>query len=44
MERPEAQSSNMRRLDINGKPNYNESVKVLKIPNYFKSDLIKFIK
>ena len=40
----EVQSSNMSKLDINGKPIYNESGKVMKGPNYFKPDLSKFIK
>ena len=40
----EVQSSNMSKLDVNGKPIYNESGKVMKGPNYFKPDLSKFIK
>ena len=40
----EVQSSNMSKLDINGKPIYNENGKVMKGPNYFKPDLSKFIK
>ena len=40
----EVQSSNMSKLDINGKPIYNKSGKVMKGPNYFKPDLSKFIK
>lgn len=40
----EVQSSNMSKLDTNGKPIYNESGKVMKGPNYFKPDLSKFIK
>ena len=40
----EVQNSNMSKLDVNGKPIYNESGKVMKGPNYFKPDLSKFIK
>ena len=40
----EVQNSNMSKLDINGKPIYNELGKVMKGPNYFKPDLSKFIK
>ena len=40
----EVQSSNMSKLDNNGKPIYNEKGKVLKGPNYFKPNLNKFIK
>ena len=40
----EVQQSNMSKLDDNGKPIYNESGKVMKGPNYFKPNLIKFIK
>ena len=40
----EVQSSNMSKLDNNGKPIYNENGKVMKGPNYFKPDLNKFIK
>ena len=40
----EVQNSNMSKLDINGKPIYNESGKVMKGPNYFKPDLAKFLK
>ena len=40
----EVQQSNMSKLDNNGKPIYNESGKVMKGPNYFKPNLIKFIK
>jgi len=40
----EVQSSNMSKLDTNGKPIYNENGKVMKGPNYFKPDLSKFIK
>ena len=39
----EVQSSNMSKLDENGKPIYNESGKVMKGPNYFKPDLSKFV-
>ena len=39
----EVQNSNMSKLDINGKPTYNESGKVMKGPNYFKPDLSKFV-
>ena len=39
----EVQSSNMSKLDENGKPMYNESGKVMKGPNYFKPDLSKFV-
>ena len=39
----EVQNSNMSKLDVNGKPIYNESGKVLKGPKYFKPDLSKFI-
>ena len=40
----EVQSSNMSKLDADGKPIYNENGKVMKGPNYFKPDLSKFIK
>ena len=40
----EVQSSNMSKLDNNGKPIYNENGKVMKGPNYFKPDLSKYIK
>jgi len=40
----EVQSSNMSKLDTNGRPIYNENGKVMKGPNYFKPDLSKFIK
>ena len=40
----EVQSSNMSKLDTDGKPIYNENGKVMKGPNYFKPDLSKFIK
>ena len=39
----EVQNSNMSKLDKNGKPIYNESGKVMKGPNYFKPDLLKFV-
>ena len=39
----EVQSSNMSKLDEDGKPIYNEKGKVMKGPNYFKPDLNKFI-
>ncbi|MBF95695.1 MAG: hypothetical protein CFH34_01507 [Alphaproteobacteria bacterium MarineAlpha9_Bin4] len=39
----EVQSSNMSKLDNNGKPIYNEYGKVLKGPNYFEPNLKKFI-
>jgi predicted HAD superfamily Cof-like phosphohydrolase len=39
----EVQSSNMSKLDADGKPIYNENGKVMKGPNYFKPDLSKFI-
>ena len=39
----EVQNSNMSKLDLNGKPIYNDSGKVMKGPNYFKPDLSKFI-
>ena len=39
----EVQSSNMSKLDENGKPIYNESGKVMKSSKYFKPDLTKFI-
>ena len=40
----EVQQSNMSKLDEKGKPIYNENGKVMKGPNYFKPNLIKFIK
>ena len=40
----EVQSSNMSKLDANGKPIYNEFGKVMKGPNYFKPNLEKFLK
>ena len=39
----EVQSSNMSKLDLNGKPIYNEKGKVMKGPNYFKPNLTKFV-
>lgn len=39
----EVQNSNMSKLDVDGKPIYNEKGKVMKGPNYFKPDLNKFI-
>ena len=39
----EVQNSNMSKLDENGKPIYNESGKVMKGPNYFKPNLLKFV-
>ena len=39
----EVQSSNMSKLDEDGRPIYNESGKVMKGPKYFKPDLTKFI-
>ena len=39
----EVQNSNMSKLDINGKPIYNDSGKVMKGPKYFKPDLTKFV-
>ena len=40
----EVQNSNLSKLGSDGKPIYNEFGKVMKGPNYFKPDLIKFIK
>ena len=40
----EVQNSNMSKLDYNGKPIYNDNGKVMKGPNYFKPNLIKYIK
>ena len=40
----EVQNSNMSKLGDDGKPIYNESGKVMKGPNHFKPDLLKFIK
>ena len=39
----EVQNSNMSKLDLNGKPIFNESGKVMKGPNYFKPDLSKYV-
>ena len=39
----EVQNSNMSKLGVNGEPIYNESGKVMKGPNYFKPDLLKFV-
>ena len=39
----EVQNSNMSKLDIDGKPIFNESGKVMKGPKYFKPDLKKFL-
>ena len=39
----EVQSSNMSKLDTDGKPIYNEKGKVMKGPNYFKPNLNKFV-
>ena len=39
----EVQKSNMSKLDVSGKPIYNESGKVMKGPNYFKPNLKKII-
>ena len=39
----EVQKSNMSKLDIDGKPIYNELGKVMKGPNYFKPNLKKII-
>ena len=39
----EVQNSNMSKLDLNGKPIYNDSGKVMKGPNYFKPNLSKFV-
>jgi predicted HAD superfamily Cof-like phosphohydrolase len=40
----EVQTSNMSKLDEDGKPIYNDLGKVMKGPKYFKPDLTKFIK
>ncbi len=40
----EIQSSNMSKLDINGKPIYREDGKVLKGPNYFKPNISEILK
>ena len=39
----EVQNSNMSKLDLNGKPIYNEFGKVMKGPNYFKPNLAKIL-
>ena len=39
----EVQRSNLSKLDIDGKPIYNESGKVLKGPNYSKPNLKQFL-
>ena len=39
----EVQNSNMSKLDVNGKPIYNDAGKVMKGPNYFRPDLSKFV-
>ncbi len=39
----EVQNSNMSKLDENGKPIFNENGKVMKGPNYFKPNLLKFV-
>ena len=40
----EVQNSNMSKLGSDGKPIYNEFGKVMKGSNYFKPNLLKFIK
>ena len=40
----EVQTSNMSKLDEDGKPIYNDLGKVMKGPKYFEPDLTKFIK
>ena len=40
----EVQNSNMSKLGDDGKPIYNEFGKVMKGPNYFKPNLVKYIK
>ena len=40
----EVQSSNMSKSGEDGKPIYNEQGKVMKGPNYFKPNLLKFLK
>ena len=40
----EVQKSNMSKLGDDGKPIYNKFGKVMKGPNYFKPNLIKYIK
>ncbi len=39
----EVQKSNMSKLGKDGKPIYNENGKVMKGPDYFKPDLLKFL-
>ena len=39
----EVQNSNMSKLDIDGKPIFNENGKVMKGPNYYKPNLSKFL-
>ena len=39
----EVQKSNMSKLGKDGKPIYNENGKVMKVPDYFKPDLSKFL-
>ena len=39
----EVQNSNMSKLDLNGKPIYNDKGKVMKGPKYFKPNLSKFV-
>ena len=39
----EVQRSNLSKLDIDGKPMYNESGKVMKGPNYLKPNLKQFL-
>ena len=39
----EVQQSNMSKLDLDGKPIFNDAGKVMKGPNYFKPNLNKFI-
>ena len=38
----EVQNSNMSKLGKNGEPIYNDAGKVMKGPNYFKPNLLKF--
>ena len=39
----EVQKSNMSKLDLEGKPIFNDDGKVMKGPNYFKPNLKKFL-
>ena len=39
----EVQNSNMSKLDVDGKPIFNENGKVMKGPNYYKPNLKKFL-